>query len=130
MHLEPGDEVLFHELLKSRQSSEEPLRQHLAEDNRREVLAEAEHNGWMVERMLNGWKYGRKKDEKAKTQKYLIPYSQLPEDTKEYDRHTIIGKPAPKDNPEGEQFGYVDIVKIVGLRVVKDKEPSRVVGKP
>jgi hypothetical protein len=31
-----------------------------------------------------------------------------------------IGKAAPEDKPDEEQFGYVDMVKVVGLRVVMD----------
>ena len=84
-----------------------------------EMLAEAEHNGWMVERMMHGWKYGRVRDDEAKRHNDLIPYSRLSEDTKNYDRWTIIGK-AAKGKPSKEQFGYVDIVKTVGLRVVID----------
>ena len=75
-----------------------------------------------MERMLNGWKYGRKKDVAQKLQSYLIPYNQLPEEVKDYDRWTVVGKPAAKGNPIEEQFGYVDIVKTVGLRVVMDEE--------
>jgi hypothetical protein len=124
MHLEPGRKVSLQKLPKSRQKNDGPVRRHLAEKDRKEVLAEAEHNGWMVERMLSGLKYGRKKDEHAKppTHDCLIPYSQLSDDIKNYDRWTIVGNPAPLGKPHEEQFGYVDIVKTVGLRVVKDKK--------
>ncbi len=124
MRLEPGDMVPFDELLENRSPSEESLRQYLADKDRLEVLAEAEHNGWMVERMLNGWKFNRKKDKANKLHNDLIPYSQLSEETKGYDRLTIIGKAAPAGEPHLEQFGYVDIVKTIGLRVVMDKKAS------
>jgi len=120
MHLEPGDMVPFEKLLEFRSAPEESLRQHLAEKDRLEVLAEAEHNGWMVERMLSGWKFSRKKDKSKKLHDCLIPYSQLSDEVKGYDRKTITGKADPKAKPEEEQFGYVDMVKVVGLRVVMD----------
>ena len=125
MHLEPGDVVPFDKLLESRSADEEPLRQHLAEHDRLDLLAEAEHNGWMVERMLSGWKFSRKKDKPNKLHDCLIPYSQLTDEIKGYDRLAITGKAAPADKPNEEQFGYVDIVKIVGLRVVMDDKTSR-----
>jgi hypothetical protein len=121
MHLEPGDVVPFDQLLESRSADEEPLRQHLAARDRLEVLAEAEHNGWMVERMLSGWKYSRKKDKPRKLHDCLIPYSQSTDEIKYFDRLAIIGKAAPADKPDEEQFGYVDMVKVVGLRVVMDE---------
>ncbi len=124
MHLEDGPVVPFKDLLVARQATEKPLRKLLADKNNLELLAEAEHNGWMVERMLNGWKYGQKKDEenKEKLHDCLIPYSQLTEAIKDFDRLTIIGKLPPPDKPNEEQFGYVDIVKTVGLRIVKDED--------
>lgn len=124
MRLEPGDSVPFDRLVDFRSADEEPLRKHLAQKDRLEVLAEAEHNGWMVERMLSGWKFDRKKNKPKKLHDCLIPYSQLTDEIKSYDRLTITGKAAPPDKPEEEQFGYVDIVKIVGLRVVMDEKAS------
>lgn len=120
MRLVEGDVVPFGKLIEARRPDEKPLRQHLADDERREVLAEAEHNGWMVERMLSGWKFNRNTDKPNKLHDCLIPYSQLSDEIKGYDRLTIIGQAAPTDKPDEEQFGYVDIVKIVGLRVVMD----------
>jgi DNA-binding transcriptional ArsR family regulator len=133
MSLEEGEVVPFERLIESRRPDEKRLRKHLAEPDRLEVLAEAEHNGWMVERMLSGWTFSRKKDEDKKLHNCLIPYSQLSEKIKDYDRLTITGKLAPRDKPEEEQFGYVDIVKIVGLRVVLElknaKKTTRTTGK-
>ena len=88
------------------------------------LLAEAEHNGWMVERMLSGWTYGRVRDNDKKKHPLLIPYNQLSESDKDYDRHTIVGKTPPTDKPEQEEFGYVDIVKIAGFRVVRPPEST------
>jgi hypothetical protein len=130
MRLEKGDVVPFEKLIESRRPDDVPLRQHLAEKDRLEVLAEAEHNGWMVERMLSGWKFSRKKDKPHKLHDCLIPYSQLTDEIKGYDRMTVTGKSAPSGNPEKEQFGYVDMVKVVGLRVVlDDKKDAGIAGK-
>jgi len=124
LHLESGPIVPFKDLPRARSADEKPIRQLMAEKDCLELLAEAEHNGWMVERMLKGWRYGRKRDNEKKCHDCLIPYSQLSEYTKNYDRWTIIGIKAPDGEPHLEQFGYVDIVKTVGLRVVKDNLPS------
>jgi len=135
MHLEDGPEVRFENLsaVRSADTCETPIRQLLAETSNLEFLAEAEHNGWMVERMLSGWKYGRTRDDNKRIHDSLIPYSQLSEEIKNYDRWTIVGNPAPAGKPYEEQFGYVDIVKIVGLRVVmdekKDKKEAGATGK-
>ena len=66
--------------------------------------------------MIRGWRYGRERVDEKQIHHLLIPYSQLPESEKIHDRYTIIGKPSPQDS-KLEQFGYVDIVKTVGLRV-------------
>lgn len=122
MRLEPGEVVPYEKLLEDRSPSEEPLRLHLAEPDMLEVLAEAEHNGWMIERMLSGWKYNRKKVKAEKLHNDLIPYRQLSEQTKDYDRLTITGKEEASDKPDEKQFGYVDIVKTIGLRVVMEEK--------
>jgi hypothetical protein len=128
MHLEKGPVVPLSKLIpdrKKRGAAEAPIRKALESDNLLELLAEAEHNGWMVERMLSGWRYGRERDDGKKIHDCLIPYSQLTEEIKDYDRLTIIGKEAPAGQPHLEQFGYVDIVKMIGLRVVMDDKASR-----
>jgi hypothetical protein len=125
MHLEKGPVVPIKDLVADREANlaiEKPIREALTATGNKELLSEAEHNGWMVDRMLNGWKYGRKRNDADKIHDDLIPYSQLSEEIKNYDRWTIVGKPASPDNPE--QFGYVDMVKVVGLRVVMDSKAS------
>jgi hypothetical protein len=51
-----------------------------------EIMAELEHGRWNVERLLDGWKWGPIKDVANKTSPYIIPWSGLPEEMKEYDR--------------------------------------------
>ena len=125
MHLESGPVVEIGCLVADREANlvvETPIRQALTETNNLELLSEAEHNGWMVERRLSGWTYGREKNDDKKCHDCLIPYSQLTEYMKTFDRWTIVGNPAPAGKPNEEQFGYVDIVKTVGLRVVMDEK--------
>jgi hypothetical protein len=58
-----------------------------------ELLAEMEHGRWVVERLQEGWRYAEVRD----TQKYLSPYlvgwSHLPEDIKQWDRNAVRNWP-------------------------------------
>ncbi len=128
MKLKEGPVVPFEKLAEDREENraiEDPFRKALAETNTLELLSEAEHNGWMVERLLQGWKFGRKRDDAHNLHDCLIPYSQLSDKIKTFDQWTIIGCSPPTDKPHEEQFGYVDIVKLVGLRVVFDKPNTK-----
>ena len=55
-----------------------------------EKIAENVHDVWAVNRMAEGWSYGLKKDAEKKTTPLLVPYADLPESEKEYDRKTAI----------------------------------------
>lgn len=55
-----------------------------------ECLAENAHDIWAARRMAEGWTYGLKRDDVAKKHPDLIPYADLPESEKEYDRRTAI----------------------------------------
>jgi len=59
-----------------------------------EHLAELEHGRWNVERLLNGWKYGPAKDVANKRSPYIIPWVDLPEDIREWDRNPVRQLPA------------------------------------
>ena len=48
------------------------------------------HDVWSAGRMAEGWIYGEKKDAEKKTTPLLIPYSELPESEKAYDRNTAF----------------------------------------
>ena len=58
-----------------------------------EFMAELEHEAWMQERLSRGWKLGERNAEK-KTSPYLVPYDQLSEEIKDYDRDAIRNIPA------------------------------------
>lgn len=53
-----------------------------------EELAEHVHNKWAEEKIRQGWTYGPKRDDLKKESACLIPYDQLPEHEKNYDRVT------------------------------------------
>ena len=55
-----------------------------------EKIAENVHDVWAVGRISEGWTYGEKKDANNKINPMLVPYSDLPESEKDYDRNTAI----------------------------------------
>lgn len=55
-----------------------------------ERLAENAHDVWALQRMSEGWCYGPERNDKDKRHPCLIPYSELPESEKEYDRKTAM----------------------------------------
>ncbi len=75
-------------------------------DEQIEVLARLEHDRWIDERLSAGWTLGERNHEQL-TSPYLIPYDELPERVKEYDR-----------DPVRQLIG---LVKGAGLMVVRPK---------
>ncbi len=55
-----------------------------------EKLAENVHEMWAFGRINDGWRYSEKRDDAAKTHPCLVPYSQLPDSEREYDRNTAL----------------------------------------
>ena len=53
-----------------------------------EQLAKNTHETWAAQRMAEGWTYGIQRDDVKKLHPCLIPYEELPESEKEYDRNT------------------------------------------
>jgi hypothetical protein len=53
-----------------------------------EKLAENTHEVWAAQRIKDGWKFGPIRDDVHKKHPCLVPYSDLPESEKEYDRKT------------------------------------------
>lgn len=56
----------------------------------RDAMAENAHEVWAAGRMAEGWKYGPKRDDELKLHPDLLPYSDLPDSEKEYDRETAM----------------------------------------
>lgn len=55
-----------------------------------EKIAENVHENWAVGRMKEGWVYGTERNDSNKTTPCMVPYNQLPESEKEYDRNTAL----------------------------------------
>lgn len=55
-----------------------------------EKIAENVHEVWASGRISEGWVYGEKKDDEKKTSPLLVPYCELPESEKDYDRNTAL----------------------------------------
>lgn len=51
-----------------------------------ELLAEHAHNVWATERQSEGWTYGRERNDRKLETPDMVPYDQLPETEKQYDR--------------------------------------------
>jgi hypothetical protein len=76
----------------------------------RERMAEREHARWNLERLRSGWRYGPKKNVAEKRTPWLVPWTQLPDDIKRYDRDAI-------DN-------YAKILGAAKLAIVRRSERS------
>jgi hypothetical protein len=55
-----------------------------------EQIALNVHDNWSAGRIAEGWVYGERRDDQKKTTPCLVPYSQLSEVEKEYDRVTAL----------------------------------------
>ena len=53
-----------------------------------ETLAEQVHITWMNQRIKEGWTYGQTRNDEKKQTPCIVPYKNLPEIEKEYDRIT------------------------------------------
>lgn len=56
-----------------------------------EQLAEHVHDVWAQGRLEEGWTVGAQRDDEARTHPGLVPYADLAESEKEYDRRTALG---------------------------------------
>jgi hypothetical protein len=55
-----------------------------------EKIAENVHEVWAKGRIAEGWTYGETRDDKRATTPCLVPYAELTEEEKEYDRNTAL----------------------------------------
>ncbi len=56
----------------------------------RESIAENAHDVWAVERQAQGWTYGPHRDDARKETPCMLPYSQLPDSEKKFDRDVAM----------------------------------------
>jgi len=58
-----------------------------------EKLTAMEHERWVAERRAAGWVAGPERDTERKITPYLVPYAELPEEVKEWDRQAARAIP-------------------------------------
>ena len=75
-----------------------------------EAIAENAHEVWALDRSTEGWTYGPRRDDAARQHPDMVPYCDLPDGEKEYDRRMA--------------FQTLRLVKKLGFRV------SRAAGDP
>ena len=56
-----------------------------------EAMAKNVHDVWAESRISQGWTYGSERNDALKHHPCLIPYEDLPEVEKAYDRDTAVG---------------------------------------
>lgn len=55
-----------------------------------EQMSKNVHEVWAETRIKQGWLFGEQRNDELKTHPCLVPYEDLPEEEKEYDRNTSI----------------------------------------
>ena len=55
-----------------------------------ELIAKNVHEVWAKQRIEEGWTYGPAKNSELKTTPCLVPYEELSESEKDYDRNTAL----------------------------------------
>ena len=56
-----------------------------------EMMAKNVHEVWAQSRISQGWTYGPERNDTLKHHPCLVPYEELPEVEKDYDRDTALG---------------------------------------
>ncbi len=73
----------------------------------KEQLARNVHEVWAEGRINDGWVYGEVRDDEKKTTPCLVPYEQLSEREKDFDRNTA--------------YETLKLIKALGFDIVKIK---------
>jgi hypothetical protein len=55
-----------------------------------EQLAENAHDVWARQRLAEGWTFGPARDDVTRKHPDLVPYAELPDSEKQYDRATAM----------------------------------------
>jgi RyR domain len=55
-----------------------------------EKLSQNAHEIWALQRLKDGWRYGPTRDDTRKEHPSLIPYDELSESEKTYDRNAVM----------------------------------------
>ena len=75
-----------------------------------ELLARNTHENFVSMRLAEGWSYGPERSDRLKTNPTLVPYDELPESEREYDRKTALEA--------------LKLICALGFEIVKKPEPS------
>lgn len=78
-----------------------------------EAMAKNVHEIWAQERISQGWTYGERRDDDLRHHPCLVPYEDLSEEEKAYDRNTSTGtlKMILKSGFKIEKDGRSKIIK-------------------
>ena len=55
-----------------------------------ETIAKNVHDVWAHNRIQEGWTYGKERNDELKQTPCLVPYEELPEEEKDYDRNSAL----------------------------------------
>ncbi len=96
-------------------------------DELREAIAENAHDIWAVDRIAQGWTYGPQRDDIKKENPCMVPYSQLPESEKDFDRNMAMNTIRLM-----KKLGYdlikredTELYKVLKLRIQNSEEEFR-----
>ena len=73
-----------------------------------EEMAKNVHEVWSKTRIEQGWTYGKKRDDGLKQHPCLVPYEELPEEEKVYDRNSSVET--------------LKLIMKLGFKISKDEE--------
>ena len=73
-----------------------------------EEMAKNVHEVWSKTRIEQGWTYGEKRDDALKQHPCLVPYEELPEEEKVYDRNSSVET--------------LKLIMKLGFKISKDEE--------
>jgi ppGpp synthetase/RelA/SpoT-type nucleotidyltranferase len=79
-------------------------------------MAEMEHGRWVVERLESGWRYGRNRDPEKKQSPFLVPWTELTEEQRDWDRNA--GREWPR------------ILAEAGLEIVRNDDVAALKERP
>lgn len=82
-----------------------------------ERLAAIEHDSWRADRHIDGWVQGRTRDNRRKIHTNLVPYDELDESTKDYDRDQIklLDGPLLTERPLTDNAELIRVDHWIGL---------------
>ena len=96
-----------------------------------EIIAKNVHEVWAAGRLAEGWKYGPERNDALRTHPGLVPYEELSETEKDYDRRTametlkLIQKIGFGIKKEGVQKGKIPPCRIGYLITVSNRDTNK-----